>query len=155
MTYKVLQLVMITALGLGAAGCGTRAGDGALLGGLGGAVVGGAIGSHSHARAGEGALSGAAVGALGGAAVGAEMDRQERENEYRRRDAYDRGYDRGYRERDSRGRYVRRRVYVREYDDRPHYHERHYHPRRGYYERRTTRYYDGGGYSTYSETYYD
>ena len=56
------------------AGCESKAGTGAIVGGVGGAAVGGLIGSKSHARAGEGALIGGAVGALGGALVGHGMD---------------------------------------------------------------------------------
>jgi hypothetical protein len=56
-------------------GCATKTQTGALAGGLGGATVGGLIGSASHARAGEGALIGGAVGAIGGALVGHSMDK--------------------------------------------------------------------------------
>src|SRR4051812_26864336 len=63
-------------------GCESHAGNGALIGGAGGAGVGALIGSMSHARAGEGALIGGAVGAVGGAIVGNEMDRHD-EREYR------------------------------------------------------------------------
>lgn len=61
-------------------GCATKAGTGALVGGAGGAAVGGLIGSMSHSRAGAGMLIGGAVGALGGAIVGNEMDKQDAKN---------------------------------------------------------------------------
>lgn len=50
---------------------------GAVIGGLGGAAVGGIIGSQSG-RGLEGALIGGAVGAAGGAAIGNSKDRQRR-----------------------------------------------------------------------------
>jgi outer membrane protein with glycine zipper len=142
---KTLTSLVTVVLGLGAAGCETHTGNGALLGGAGGALVGAAIGSHSHQRAGEGALLGGAIGAIGGAIVGNEMDRQERSPRYY---DYDRGgYSRGY----SRGRY---------YDDRPEYYRyerRSYRPRYddcerdGRYEYRS---YRGYGRARYYETTY-
>jgi len=68
-------------------GCATKAGTGAIVGGAGGAAVGGLIGSMSHARAGEGMLIGGAIGAIGGALVGNAMDEQDR------RDSYTKNYD--------------------------------------------------------------
>ncbi len=50
----------------------TKMGEGALFGGVLGAVAGGAIGHKKH-RTTEGVLIGGAVGALGGAAVGSQM----------------------------------------------------------------------------------
>jgi outer membrane lipoprotein SlyB len=50
---------------------------GAVIGGLGGAAVGGIIGNQSG-RGLEGALIGGAVGAAGGAAIGNSKDRQRR-----------------------------------------------------------------------------
>ncbi len=50
----------------------TKTGQGALVGGLLGAVAGGAIGRKKHKTT-EGVLIGGAVGALGGAAVGSQM----------------------------------------------------------------------------------
>jgi hypothetical protein len=81
---KVVGWLLIGSIGFGAAGCETKAGTGALVGGAGGAAIGGLIGSMSHSRAGEGALIGAGVGALGGALVGNEMDKQDREKERQR-----------------------------------------------------------------------
>jgi hypothetical protein len=89
---KALTAIVAVGLGLGSVGCASNAGNGALLGGAGGALAGAAIGSHSHSRAGAGALIGGAVGALGGAIVGSEIDRQERDRSYDGR--YSRGYDR-------------------------------------------------------------
>lgn len=64
-------------------GCKTKAGTGAIVGGLGGAAVGGLIGSYSHARAGEGALIGGVVGAAGGALVGHAMDENDKDKDDR------------------------------------------------------------------------
>ena len=70
-------------LSLGAIGCESNAGSGALIGGAAGAGLGGLIGSYSHARAGEGALIGGAIGAASGALIGNDMDRQERDDYHR------------------------------------------------------------------------
>jgi len=67
-------------LGAGVVGCETKAGTGALIGGAGGALAGGAIGSMSHSRAGAGALIGGAVGAIGGALVGNAMDQADKQD---------------------------------------------------------------------------
>jgi hypothetical protein len=117
---KALTAVMAAGLGLASVGCAGNAGNGALIGGAGGALAGAAIGSHSHSRAGAGALIGGAVGALGGAIIGNEIDRQERDRSYDGR--YSRGYERdryydggdySYEERVYRPRYRR----VVRYDD--------------------------------------
>ena len=75
------------------AGCETKAGTGALVGGAAGAGIGAIIGHNSHGRTGSGALIGGAVGALGGALIGNEMDKSDRrkddDDRYRDRD---RGY---------------------------------------------------------------
>jgi uncharacterized protein YcfJ len=86
---QAITSAIAAALGLGSVGCATHTGTDALIGGVGGALAGAAIGSHSHSRAGEGALLGGAIGAIGGAIVGNEADRQEREGRYY--DDYDRG----------------------------------------------------------------
>lgn len=136
---KGLVAVLALALGLGSVGCETHTGNGALLGGAGGALAGAAIGSHSQGRAGAGALVGGAIGAIGGAIVGNEIDRQERGPRYRH---YNRGgYSRGYDDPDV---YYERRSYrphyrrVERYDDCPpaRYSYRSHHPHRGgrYYE---------------------
>ena len=53
----------------------SKTGEGAVVGGLLGAVAGGVIGNQSHKTA-QGALIGGAVGALGGAMVGSQMKSQ-------------------------------------------------------------------------------
>ncbi len=71
---------LLIATTLGAAGpiaCENKTQSGALIGGLGGAGVGAAIGSASG-NAGKGALIGGAAGVLGGALVGNGMDRSEK-----------------------------------------------------------------------------
>jgi hypothetical protein len=85
-----LKSALVSAIGAGVFGCESNAGTGAIVGGVGGAAVGGLIGSNSHARAGEGALIGAAAGAIGGALIGHSMDkndekakRKEDEKQYR------------------------------------------------------------------------
>src|SRR5450432_1312162 len=90
MFSKLVRGSFVCVIGAGIIGCETKAGSGALIGGAGGAAVGGGIGSVSHSRAGEGALIGAAVGALGGALVGHSMDQEDQHNDrYAERD-YDR-----------------------------------------------------------------
>ena len=76
--------VCVPLLCAGILGCENNTQNGALIGGLGGAAVGGGIGSMSHGRAGEGALIGAAVGAIGGALVGNQMDKNQEKAEYTR-----------------------------------------------------------------------
>ena len=83
----------------GSFGCASKTGTGALVGGVGGAVVGGALGAHSG-NAGKGALIGAAVGGVGGALVGNGMDQADRDRERREerdRFEYQRRYDDRYR----------------------------------------------------------
>ena len=144
MTKPVLATVLIGLLGLGTVGCETHTGNGALLGGAGGALVGGAIGSASRSRAGEGALLGGAIGAIGGAIIGNEADRQERAYYGSSRGGYDRGYARPVRY------YERDYGYERGYS-RPRY-SRYDEPRR-YYEYRTVRTYGPRG--RYYERYYE
>jgi outer membrane protein OmpA-like peptidoglycan-associated protein len=79
---KGITLLLIVAF---TAGCATegehkRAEKGALFGALGGAAVGGLIGSKS-AKAGQGALIGGLIGALGGGLIGNYMDKQAAELE--------------------------------------------------------------------------
>lgn len=81
-------VVFGTSLCVSSPGCATRAQEGALIGGAGGAAVGAGIGSLSHARAGEGALIGAAVGTVGGYIVGNEMDKAEARERERQRTVY-------------------------------------------------------------------
>ena len=60
----------------------SRAGQGAVMGGLGGAAVGAALGPK---KALQNAAIGGAVGALGGGLIGQQMDKQEQR-------AYEAGY---------------------------------------------------------------
>src|SRR4051794_38056093 len=85
---KAVVSALVLSVGVGSmVGCDSKAGTGALVGGAGGALVGGLIGSGSHARAGEGALIGGAVGALGGALVGHGMDKSDEKKAREQRDA--------------------------------------------------------------------
>ena len=79
---KVLSLMVVMTYILTAGGVAnivyaqeTKTGEGAIMGGLLGAVAGGIIGNQKH-KAGQGALIGGAVGALGGAVVGSQMKSQ-------------------------------------------------------------------------------
>lgn len=85
MKVRGFKLFLIVVSVWAIAGCESHTQEGALIGGIGGAAVGGAIGSKSHSRAGEGALIGGAAGALGGAAIGGQMDKNEKEAEEARR----------------------------------------------------------------------
>ena len=89
---KLCSWILIGSIGFGAAGCASKAGTGALVGGASGAAIGGTIGSFSHARAGEGALIGAGVGALSGALIGNAMDQEDKKKEKEREREY--SYDR-------------------------------------------------------------
>jgi uncharacterized protein YcfJ len=96
---KCISLALLGGIALGPlAGCESKAGTGALVGGAAGAGIGAIIGHNSHNRTGSGALIGGAVGALGGALVGNEMDkadqRKEQDERYRDRETY---YDGGSR----------------------------------------------------------
>jgi hypothetical protein len=93
---KCISLTVLGGIALGSvAGCESKAGTGALVGGAAGAGIGAIIGHNSHNRTGSGALIGGAVGALGGALVGNEMDkadrRKEQEARYDRETYYDGG----------------------------------------------------------------
>ena len=70
-----LRATLLLSVGLLSMGCQTKAGTGALIGGAGGAAIGGLIGSTSHGRAGEGALIGGLLGAGAGALIGHGMDK--------------------------------------------------------------------------------
>ena len=118
---KFIGAVLTAAVALGAgAGCESNAGNGALIGGAGGAGLGAVIG-HQSGHAGEGALIGAVGGALVGGAIGNEKDKSER----REREAYEAGrYDnRGGR----RDRGYERRTRVERYEDGYEYEEHEYH----------------------------
>ena len=83
-------------LSAGLAGCETKAGSGALIGGAAGAGLGAIIGNNTgHGHTAGGAAIGGVAGALGGALIGNEMDKKDREQQSRQRDVYrDREYDR-------------------------------------------------------------
>lgn len=73
-------LILILFAGCATEGEHARAQKGSLIGALGGAAVGGLIGSQSG-KAGQGALIGGLVGALGGGLIGNYMDKQAAELE--------------------------------------------------------------------------
>jgi uncharacterized protein YcfJ len=72
-TSKII-IVLACALAVPQAGCSTKAGTGAVIGGAGGAGLGAVIG-HQSGHAGAGALIGGAAGAIGGGLVGNGMDK--------------------------------------------------------------------------------
>ncbi len=80
---KTFTLSALMALSLVSCATGPRAQTGAVVGGLGGAAVGGIIGSQSG-RGLEGAAIGAGLGALGGNAVGNAQDQRAYNGRYRR-----------------------------------------------------------------------
>jgi hypothetical protein len=86
MKRALLSVVALGVLSAGIAGCETKAGTGALIGGAAGAGIGAIVGHNSHGRTGSGALIGGAVGALGGALIGNEMDKKDKEEARRDRD---------------------------------------------------------------------
>ena len=91
---KCVGVALLGSMLFGSAGCETKAGTGALVGGAAGAGIGAIIGHNSHGRTGSGALIGGAVGALGGALIGNEMDKSDKKKEDE--DRYYRDRDRGY-----------------------------------------------------------
>jgi uncharacterized protein YcfJ len=68
-------LALLTAVSLVSCATGPNAQTGAVIGGLGGAAVGGIIGNQSG-RGLEGALIGGGLGALGGNAIGNSRDQR-------------------------------------------------------------------------------
>ena len=72
---KHILLTLITVVSFSSCASGPNAQRGAVIGGLGGAAVGGIIGNQSG-RGLEGALIGGALGAASGAAIGNSKDRQ-------------------------------------------------------------------------------
>ncbi len=87
----VLKSVVALMVAAGAAGCETKAGTGALVGGAAGAGLGAIIGNQSHGHAAGGAVIGGLVGAGTGALIGNEMDKsdardQQRQQSYNTRD---------------------------------------------------------------------
>jgi uncharacterized protein YcfJ len=82
---KGIVSALVLSIGAGTVGgCSSKAGTGALIGGGGGALIGGLIGSGSGARAGEGALIGAGVGAIAGGLIGHGMDKSDEKEEKER-----------------------------------------------------------------------
>ena len=75
-TSRLAKLTLAGGIAAGAVGCENDAQTGTLVGGVGGAGIGAAIGSVSHSRAGAGALIGGAAGAIGGYIIGNEMDKK-------------------------------------------------------------------------------
>jgi|GEM_PF-733632 hypothetical protein len=86
MKRALLSVVTLGVLGAAVAGCETKAGTGALIGGAAGAGIGAIVGKQSHGHTAGGAVIGGAVGALGGALIGNEMDKQDRADARRDRD---------------------------------------------------------------------
>jgi len=79
---KICILVVCAVLLLLTTGCQnakTRAGEGAVIGGVLGAAAGGIIGHQGH-HAGEGVAIGAAAGAVTGAIVGSQIDKPAQSN---------------------------------------------------------------------------
>jgi uncharacterized protein YcfJ len=70
-----MSIAVAAAVILGAGACARNAQRGAVIGGAGGAVVGGVIGAASGSTA-KGAIIGAAVGGAAGAIIGDQMDRR-------------------------------------------------------------------------------
>src|SRR5262245_23178666 len=88
MRHRLIRTGIACALGgIISAGCETKAGSGALIGGAAGAGAGAIIG-HQSGHTGAGAVIGGAAGAVGGALIGNEMDkkddREAREREQQR-----------------------------------------------------------------------
>ncbi len=80
MKSKISQLLVLT-VALFSASCasGPNAQTGAVVGGLGGAALGGIIG-HQSGRGLEGAAIGGAIGAVGGNAIGNSQDQRNYQN---------------------------------------------------------------------------
>ena len=70
------SMIVVVAVALLSAGCATKAGTGALVGGAVGAGTGAIVG-HQLGSTGAGAVIGGAVGAGTGAVVGNDMDRRD------------------------------------------------------------------------------
>ncbi len=80
MSLRIIReyALLATGLTLGLGSCATHSGTGAIVGGAGGAVVGGIVG-HAAGSTAAGVIIGAAVGGAGGAIIGHEMDKQAKE----------------------------------------------------------------------------
>jgi hypothetical protein len=142
----LLNVTLAAGLIAGVSGCGSHAGNGALIGGATGAGIG-AIAGHNtgSGHTAGGALIGGAIGSLVGAAVGSEADAAERRKSHRQ-------YDRRYYERDD----------YRDYRHAPpppvryeRYESRRYDPHcdDGYYEYRSYRSYRS--YGQHGGSYYE
>ena len=96
MKRALFSVVTIGLLSVVNAGCETKAGSGALIGGAAGAGLGAIIGNNTgHGHTAGGAAIGGVAGALGGALIGNEMDKKDRQEQARQRDYYrDRDYSR-------------------------------------------------------------
>ena len=94
MTTPRLFLLPLLLLLLSSCSSGPNARTGTVIGGLGGAAVGGIIGNQSG-RPLEGALIGGGIGALGGNVIGGAQDQRNRQRRYDRR-YDDRRYDNRY-----------------------------------------------------------
>ena len=84
---KKIILILVSSLSIVSCASGPNAQTGAVMGGLGGAAVGGIIGSQSG-RGLEGAAIGGAIGALGGNALGNSRDQQNNGGYYDRSRTY-------------------------------------------------------------------
>lgn len=69
----------------------SQTGEGAVLGGVAGAVIGGIIGHQNHETP-EGALIGGAVGAVAGGVFGKQKEQQNQIRYYEQQQAYQQGY---------------------------------------------------------------
>ncbi len=80
MSFRLIRkyAVLATAVAIGLNSCATHSGTGAIIGGAGGAVVGGIVG-HAAGSTAAGVIIGAAVGGATGAIIGHEMDKQAKE----------------------------------------------------------------------------
>lgn len=89
-SMKSILITLLAACSLSSCATGPNAQTGTVVGGLGGAAVGGIIGNQSG-RGLEGAAIGAGVGALAGNAIGNSQDRRNYERRYYHNGRY---YDR-------------------------------------------------------------
>src|SRR3954471_18350770 len=86
MKRALLSVVTSGVLLAGIAGCETKAGTGALIGGAAGAGIGAIVGKQSHGHTAGGAGIGGAAGARGGPLIGKEMEKKENQAPRRDRD---------------------------------------------------------------------
>ena len=81
MKQKVFSLIFGAVVAVTGISCGPNAQTGAVLGGLGGAAIGGIVGNQSG-RGLEGAAIGAGAGALAGGLIGDAQDQREQQARY-------------------------------------------------------------------------